>query len=107
MTRKKKNILFVHSQGNIIGVINNSDLMKRVIAPNLGTEKQVMEIMSAPVVSIPESALLYEAVLLLRSKNISHLAVKNEKEEILGVISYEDIVGTHQNSVSFLITVRF
>jgi PAS domain S-box-containing protein len=42
MTRKRKNILFVHKENEIIGVINNSDLKKRVLATNLDTQSPVM-----------------------------------------------------------------
>jgi PAS domain S-box-containing protein len=103
MTRKRQNVLFIHKDGEIIGAINNSDFKKRAIAENKNLSNPVMEIMSAPVVSISENALLYEAVLLLRNKNISHLAVKNDKGAIEGVVSFNDIIGTQQNSVSYLI----
>ncbi|MCK5281264.1 MAG: CBS domain-containing protein, partial [Cyclobacteriaceae bacterium] len=98
-----RNVLFIHKDNEIIGVINNSDFKKRVLAENLDTQKPVMEIMTSPVISISENALLYEAILLLKSKNISHLAIKNEEGKIEGVISNEDITGIQRNSVSYLI----
>ncbi|MBN2347788.1 MAG: cache domain-containing protein [Bacteroidales bacterium] len=103
MTRKNRNVLFVQKNNNIIGVINNSDLKRRVVAENLNTQKSVLEIMTSPVISIPENALIYEAVLVLRNNNISHLAVKNGEDVITGVISYKDIADMQQNSVSYLI----
>lgn len=103
MTRKRKNILFVHKENEIIGVINNSDLKKRVLAANLDAQHLVMEIMTSPVISIHENALLYEAILIFKNQNISHLAIKNQNGEIEGVISYENIIGIQQNSVSYLI----
>jgi signal-transduction protein with cAMP-binding, CBS, and nucleotidyltransferase domain len=103
MTRKKSKVLFVHRKNDIIGVINDSDLKTRVLAENLNTEKPVMEIMTSPVKSISENALLYEVILVFKNKNISHLATKSENGIIEGVISYEDITGIQQNSVSYLI----
>jgi len=103
MTRKRQNVLFIHKDQDIIGVINNSDFKKRAIAENKDLGKPIMEIMSAPVINISENALLYEAVLLLRNKSISHLAVKNEDGLINGAVSFNDIIGTQQNSVSYLI----
>lgn len=103
MTRKKSNLLFVHKGGDIIGVLNNSDLKKRVLATNLDTHKPIMEIMTSPVISISEYALLYEAILLIKNKNISHLATKSEDDQINGVIGFEDIIDIQQNSVSYLI----
>ena len=104
MTRKKRNVLFIHKENDIIGVINNSDLKKRVLATNLDTQKPVIEIMTSPVLSIPDHALLYEAILLIKNKNISHLATKSENGEIKGVISYENIIGIQQNTLGYLIT---
>ena len=103
MARKKRNVLFVHKDNEIIGVINDSDLKKRVLAIDLDANKKVVEIMTSPVISISENALLYEAVLLLKNKNISHLATAGNNGKIDGVISYMDITGLQQNSVSYLI----
>jgi len=103
LTRKKRNVLFIHKDDEIVGVVNNSDLTRRVLAENLNTQKPVIEIMTSPVISISDNALLYEAILLLNEKNISHLGCKNENGVIEGVVSYEDITGIQQNSVSYLI----
>jgi CBS domain-containing protein len=103
MTRKKSNIIFIHRKNDIIGVINDSDLKKRVIAEDLDTQKPVIEIMTSPVKSISEHALLYEAILKFKNTDISHLATRNENGSITGVISYEEITGMQQNSVSYLI----
>lgn len=103
MTRKKRNVIFVHKDNEIIGVINNNDLKKRVLAQNLNTQKLVTEIMTSPIISISENALLYEAVLLLKRNNITHLAIRNQEGEINGVISYVSIISMQQNFVSYLI----
>lgn len=103
MTRKKRNVLFIHKENDIIGVINNSDLKQRVLATNLDPQKPVIEIMTSPVISIPDHALLYEAILIFKNKNISHLAIKSENGKIEGVISYENITGIQQNTLSYLI----
>lgn len=103
MTRKKRNVLFIHKNNEIIGVVNNSDFKKRVLAENLDPQKSIMEIMTSPVISISRNALLYEAILVLKNKNISHLAIKHDDGIIEGVISYNAITGLQQNTVSYLI----
>lgn len=103
MTRKKSNILFVKEGNKIIGVINDSDLKKRALATNIDLQKPIMEIMTSPVIAVQENALVYEAILLLRDKNISHLAIKSEAGLIEGFVSQEDIANMQQNSVSYLI----
>ncbi len=103
MTRKQRDVLFIQREKSIIGVINDSDLKKRVLAEDLDARKSVMEIMTSPVKTISGNALLYEAILVFKNNNISHLATKNEKGIVDGVISYEDITGMQQNSVSYII----
>jgi PAS domain S-box-containing protein len=103
MAAKNRNAIFVHREGTLIGVINNSDFLKRVIAANLDTSQLAVTIMTSPVISIDENALLYEALLLLNDRDISHIAVKNQDGEMIGVVSKEDIAAMQQNSVSHLI----
>jgi len=103
MTRKKKSVLFIHKDNQIMGVIDNSDLKNRVLGQDLDQNRSVLEIMTSPVVAISENALLYEAILLFRNKAVSHLGTINDEGDIDGVLSYTDIIGLQQNSVSFLI----
>jgi PAS domain S-box-containing protein len=103
MTKRRRKILFIHQNQHIIGVVNDSDLKKRVLARELNADQPVMNIMTSPIISISNNALIYEAMLLLNSKKISHLATTDENGKIIGVISLESITGLQHNSVSYLI----
>lgn len=103
LSQNNSKVLFLHHNNELIGIINSNDLTKRVIAENLDTAKPVMEVMTSPIISIPENALLYEAVLLLKDKGISHLLVRNADLAPTGVISFEEISLMQQNSINFLI----
>jgi len=103
MTRKTRNSLFISQGDNIIGVINNNDLKKRVVAAGIDPGKPVVEIMTSPVETISENALLYEALLSLKDRNVSHLATVDKRNIITGVIGYEDIIDVQQNTLSFLV----
>jgi len=103
MTKRRRKVLFIHQDHNIIGVVNDSDLKKRVLAQSLDTGQPVMNIMTSPIISINKNALIYEAILLLNSKKISHLTVTDESGKIAGVISLVALTGLQQNSVSYLI----
>ncbi len=50
--------------------------------PGLIPQKPVVEIMTSPVETISENALLYEALLSLKDRNISHLATVDERNKI-------------------------
>ena len=103
MTTRRRKILFIHQGQDIIGVVNDSDLKKRVLAQSLSAQQPVMKIMTSPIESISKNALIYEAILVLNSRKISHLAVTDESGNIVGVISQKAISGLQQNSVSYLI----
>lgn len=103
MRRKKQKIIFVKNEHNIIGAINDSDLRNRVLAEKLSFNTTAANIMSAPVASIPDSAMIYQAVLSFWNKRVSHLLVKNANGKPLGVISNQDILEGQRNSISYLI----
>ena len=103
MTRKKRNLIFVSQGDEIIGVINNNDLKKRVLAAGIDPGTPVIEIMTSPVETISENALLYEALLILKNRNVSHLATVDASNVINGVIGCESIINIQQNTISFLI----
>ncbi|MEF8811345.1 MAG: DUF294 nucleotidyltransferase-like domain-containing protein, partial [Bacteroidales bacterium] len=103
MTRKRKDIVFVHKDNTIIGVINTSDLKKRVLAKNLDLQRNTLEIMSSPIITISENAFLYEALLDMKNNQVSHLGVTDNKGEIYGVISEKDLLHIQSNTISNLI----
>ncbi len=103
MTLKNQKVIFVKQAQTIIGVVNDTDLKKRVLAKEISLESKVVNIMSAPVAQISENALLYEAVLLFRQEGISHLLVKNTQNNVVGVIGNQEALEVQRNSLSYII----
>lgn len=103
MTRKNTDILFITQNENIIGVITDSDLRTRILAEKQDVNISVSKIMTAPVISVSDNILLYEAILLFDKKNVSHLAIKDNKSEIVGVLNSIDVYEMQSNSISFLV----
>lgn len=103
MTRKNKKVIFIEQDKNIIGVINDKDIRERVIAKNQDINSLVSEVMSAPVVYVQDDILLYEAVLQFKQNRVSHLLIKNNLGENIGVISNQDILEMQRNSLSYLV----
>jgi CBS domain-containing protein len=76
-----------------IGIITARDMLNRVIAQNRGPFKVTLkEIMSAPLISIKRNASAKDAVLLMKSKNITQLPVLSEGGEMLGIVSLKSIL---------------
>lgn len=103
MTRKSQDIIFIANKDELLGVVNDHDLRVRVLAESLSLDKPVASIMSSPIISIKEDALLYEAILKFSNRQVSHLAVKNNTGDYIGKISAEQILSVQRNSLSFLI----
>jgi CBS domain-containing protein len=96
-------VLIIQDDRKNIGIITDTDLRNRVVAGEFPIEKPVYEIMSSPVITIPNQALLFEAILLVKEKGISHLAVADRKGEIVGIFSNKDLIDVQRNSISYLI----
>ncbi|HAF31189.1 MAG TPA: hypothetical protein DCG75_19290 [Bacteroidales bacterium] len=103
MTRKNQDVVFISQKDTIIGVVTDRDLRSRVLAQNINPQNSIVQIMTAPVISVQDSILLYEAILIFNKENVSHLAVKNSKSEVIGVLSNVDIYEMQRNSISFLV----
>jgi signal-transduction protein with cAMP-binding, CBS, and nucleotidyltransferase domain/PAS domain-containing protein len=103
MSNKNQKIIFIENNGSLIGAINNTDIKKRVVAENMGALEKVDQIMSAPLVSISTESLLYEAILLFKKRHVSHLLVKDNSGEYIGVISNQECLEMQRNTLSYLI----
>ncbi len=102
MKRKKKEVIFVKQDAQIIGVAGLSDFLKRQLAEELGPDSPVTTIMTAPVVTVPEDELINEAIHKCKTGNISHLLVKNNEGKYTGHISYKRLLEAQQNYTGML-----
>ncbi len=105
MRRKDQNAIIVtkDTSQQPVGIVTDCDLRNRVVAKEFDVSNPVFEIMSSPLVRIPDEALLYEAVLQIKGNSISHLAVEDRAGRIIGIFSNEDLLEVQRNSISYLI----
>jgi PAS domain S-box-containing protein len=104
MQRKGHNAIIISKErDNPVGILTDSDLRNRVIIPGKNYEDPVFEIMSSPLVRIPDQALLYEGILKIQENNISHLVAEDRNGKITGIFSTEDLLEVQRNSISYLI----
>jgi CBS domain-containing protein len=78
-----------------IGIVTERDILYRVVAENKDPFKVTLKnVMSSPLITIAEVESVKDAVLLMRSKHIRRLVVKNaEGNDITGIITLISIVG--------------
>jgi signal-transduction protein with cAMP-binding, CBS, and nucleotidyltransferase domain len=103
MTRKKRNVLFISQDNEIIGLITSNDLNSRVLAAGLDPATRVIEIMTAPIARLSEKAPIYEGLLHMKRERISHVALPGKDGKIALVVGYEEILRMQQNLLGFMI----
>jgi CBS domain-containing protein len=97
MTAHNASAVLVHSEsGAVVGMVTDHDLRARMLAAGLDLRTPVHRIMSAPLVTIAEDALIYEALLLMEEQGIQHLAIEDKNGQVVGVIRSKELVQFHR-----------
>lgn len=101
--RRCSSILVRDGGGRIVGILTDNDLRQKVIAAGLPAARPVSEIMSTPVIAIPEHALVFEALMAMMQQGIKHIGVSDPTGQIIGVVTNQDVLGVQGQSPLFLI----
>ena len=91
---RDKNIgsLFVTRNKEIIGIMTDTDMVRRSVATGTDPSKtSVEQIMSAPIVTIEEHKTLLDANDLMAREHLRHLGV-TRSGKLVGMISVRDLV---------------
>jgi CBS domain-containing protein len=84
--------LFVTNGKEIVGILTDTDMVRRVVAAGADTNKTTAEqIMSAPILTIEENKTVLDANDLMAQTHIRHLGVTHEGK-LVGMISVRDLV---------------
>ncbi len=103
MNEQSKNAILVSDGGTMVGLVSDSLLRERVLAGELEPTTPVSLVMKTPLVYIEDSALIFEAAMLLQEKDIDFLVVRDEHDTVLSMISNEELLDVHRYSANFLI----
>jgi CBS domain-containing protein len=85
------------------GIITESDLTRKVIATGFDTGRPAVEVMSVPLQTIGENAIVFEALMQMMQHNVKHLAVTDEENHIIGVLSNRELISAQGQSPLFLL----
>jgi len=84
--------LFITRGSEIIGIITDTDMVRRSVAVGADPSKTTVEqIMSAPIVTIEENKTLLDANDLMARKHLRHLGVTRDGK-LVGLISVRDLI---------------
>lgn len=84
-------LLIKTDEGLPVGLVTYSDIFSRFYNSELSEDIPVREIMTAPLVTISENALLYEAINKMDERKVRHLLIYNSENIIDGIVSANEI----------------
>ncbi|MBI5179436.1 MAG: CBS domain-containing protein [Nitrospinae bacterium] len=92
LTDNKFSSIFIEENGQIAGVVTDTDLIRKVMAPEKSpANTKVGDIMTKNIISIDLNSSLTQASDLMDKSYIRHLGV-TENGKIIGVISVRDLI---------------
>ena len=92
MRDRRINSLFVTNSKEIVGILTDTDMVRRVVAAGVDTlTTKAEQIMSAPIVMIDGDKNVLDASDLMAQKHIRHLGVTQDGK-LVGMISVRDIL---------------
>ena len=91
MTRERVSSLLIDGDGSP-GIVTDRDLRSRVLSAGLSPETLVRDIMSAPVVTVPDDLMVAEVTALMLERGMHHVPVTNGAGAILGVVTEVDLM---------------
>ncbi len=91
MKKHKVGSILVTEGKDFVGIFTESDLLKKVVAQNDPPgSTSVAKVMTRELFHIEAGSSMVAAFLMMQTKNIRHLIVK-ENQNIIGVLSIKDI----------------
>lgn len=102
MGKRRRGCLIVTRRGRPVGILSDSDIIKRVVAKDAKPSKiKVKEVMSSPLITIgPEDDIL-TAVRKMKKNNIHRLPVVS-RGKLVGIISLSDVARTSPELLDLL-----
>jgi signal-transduction protein with cAMP-binding, CBS, and nucleotidyltransferase domain len=92
MRERRIGALFTIEAGKFVGIVTESDLVRKVLASNQEADKaRVSAVMSSPLQSIDINRTIHDASQVMAERTVRHLAV-SENGKIVGVLSIRDLV---------------
>jgi len=85
-------ILVTSNSGEYVGIITDSDILEKIVMRGEDSDLiSLKSIMNSPIISLPSSATVKQAIQLMRARKIKHLPVTDvtNKEQIIGTVTQE------------------
>ena len=91
MRKTRRYTLVVLKKGKPVGILTDSDLIKKVVAKNIKPSSvPIKDIMSSPIVTATPSETIVDITKKMKRSNIKRLPVL-DNEKLVGIISLSDV----------------
>ena len=93
MTEKTISCVVITDEANKpAGIITERDMIKKVLYNRLNPDqKQVSEIMSSPVITIPKDTDIFDAMMTMQKNKFRRVVVTDEQGILIGVVTQTDL----------------
>lgn len=85
-------IVIVDDERKCVGIVTEQDIVRLIASRPPSLHIQAKDIMTKPVITIYESQLLKDAILMMNLKGIKRLVVLDDKKMMVGIMTQTDIL---------------
>ena len=104
MRREKCGSIFIQDKDrHYVGIVTDNDLRNKVVARGRDVKTAVGDIMSRPLKTVSSDIQIFEALMTMMNANIKHLGVTDQKQDVVGVVTNQDLLFAQGQSPFFLI----
>lgn len=106
MTQYKIGSVIIEQNQLPIGIVTDKDLRSKIATGVFSIDVSIDQIMSAPVITVPENISIAETQMMMLKHNVGHLCVTEDgtnRSKIMGIISEHDVVAAQANNPGVLL----
>ncbi|QFG69409.1 putative nucleotidyltransferase substrate binding domain-containing protein [Ornithinimicrobium pratense] len=103
MTRAGVSSLLIMRGEELLGIVTDRDLRRRVLAAGIAPDRPVAEVMTPDPITVGAEALALEVLLEMTGRNIHHLPVRDGSGRILGLVTTTDLVRLERSNPVYLV----
>ena len=89
-------LLVKSDSGEILGIVTDRDIRSRAVAEEINPDNSIYTIMTAPVKTADRRILIFEAVSIMKSNNISHLVLADGRDDAWFAVRAKDLIEFHK-----------
>lgn len=103
MTKDDLSYMMVEMAGKPTGIMTEHDILVRLVSQGLAPSSVIARMVyTNPIFTIDEDATVEEAVKMMNHWGVKHLPVTGKKEELVGVLTADDVIFAVPSMISAL-----